>query len=222
MRILDRTLLQDGRLPMAEDGQEDWLGWEEACRREAAIRDMLSRHPKRLNIAVVEAAAADLGISRATLYRLIGRYRQSQTVQALVGPGRGRREGTHILNSEEEALIRKMLDEAYLKPTRPPFQHIVEQIGGACRRKGWPAPTWRTVKARLELIEPRAQALRRKDAEAIQATTPTPGRSTPRAAPWRSCRSTIPRWMSWWSTSRAGSRWGGLGSPLPWMCSRAW
>ena len=33
---------------MAESGEEDLAGWDEACRREAAIRDLLNRYPKRL------------------------------------------------------------------------------------------------------------------------------------------------------------------------------
>jgi hypothetical protein len=35
---------------MAEDGEDDTSGWGEACRREAAIRDLLNRYPKRLRI----------------------------------------------------------------------------------------------------------------------------------------------------------------------------
>ena len=163
---------------MVENGDEDQAGWDEACRREAAIRDLLNRYPKRLSINVVEAVAWELGVSRATLYRLIARYRQTRTVEGLLGPGSGRPEGTRVLDSDEETLIREILEREYLKPTRPPFQRVLEQIGGACRTRGWTAPTWRTVKARLLLIDQRVQAVRRKDAEALRAVTPTPGEYT--------------------------------------------
>ena len=161
--------MQQGWQP--SDGR-DWrrgsAGWDEACRREAAIRDLLNRYPKRLSINVVEAVAWELGVSRATLYRLIARYRQTRTVEGLRGPGSGRPEGHFcnirywadtwiiltsslpcVLDWDEETLIREILEREYLKPTRPPFQRVLEQIGGACRTKGWTAPTWRTVKARL-------------------------------------------------------------------------
>ena len=46
---------------MAEIGDEDQAGWDEACRLEAAIRDLLTRYPKRLRISVVEAVAWELG-----------------------------------------------------------------------------------------------------------------------------------------------------------------
>jgi hypothetical protein len=54
MRISGRTLQQDGRPVMAEDGQEDWSGWDEVCRREAAIHNLLNRYPKRFKIGVVD------------------------------------------------------------------------------------------------------------------------------------------------------------------------
>jgi hypothetical protein len=87
---------------------------------------------------MVEAVAQELGVSRATLYRLIARYRQTRTVEGLRGPGSGRSAGTRVLNSDVETLIREVLETEYLKPTRPPFQRVLEQIGGACRTKGWP------------------------------------------------------------------------------------
>jgi len=104
---------------MAEIGDEDQVGWDEACRREAAIRDLLVRYPKRLRISMVEAVAQELGVSRATLYRLIARYRQIRTVEGLRGPGSGRSAGTRVLNSDVETLIREILETEYLKPTRP-------------------------------------------------------------------------------------------------------
>ncbi len=77
---------------MVEVGDERQAGWHVACRREAAIRDLPNRYPKRLRISVVEDVAWELGVSRATLYRLIARYRQTRTVEGLCGPGSGRRE----------------------------------------------------------------------------------------------------------------------------------
>ena len=107
--------LQQGRQPsMAAIGHKDQAGRDEACRREAVIRDLLNRYPKRLWISVVEAVALELGVGRASLYRLITRYRRTWTVEDLCGPGSGRPEGTRVLNSDEETLIREILDREYL------------------------------------------------------------------------------------------------------------
>ena len=134
---------------MAEEDEEDRPDWAEACRREAAIRDLLKRYPKRLKGRAVDDVAWELGISRATRYRLIARYRMTRTVEGLRGPGRGRRAGARFLSPAKDALIRELIEREYLKPTRPPVRRVHEEIRLACRRHGWSAPTWRTIKARL-------------------------------------------------------------------------
>jgi putative transposase len=53
---------------MDDEGDQDRSGWDEACRREAAIRSLIDRYPTRLNVAAVEDVAWELGVSRATLY----------------------------------------------------------------------------------------------------------------------------------------------------------
>jgi putative transposase len=95
---------------MDEESVEDRAGWDEACRREAAIRNLINRYPKRLMVTAVDDVAWELGVSRATLYRLVARYRASHTVEGLCGPGRGRREGTRFLNPAQETLIREIIE----------------------------------------------------------------------------------------------------------------
>ena len=50
---------------MGED-EEDQRAWDEACRREAAIRDLIKRYPKRLTVGAVDDLAWELGLSRTT------------------------------------------------------------------------------------------------------------------------------------------------------------
>jgi putative transposase len=102
----------------------------------------------------------------------------TRTVEGLCGPGRGRRAGTRFLSEAEESLIRDILEREYLKPTRPPFRRVLEHIVLACRQHGWPAPTWRTVKARLSLIDLRVRAARRGDAKAVRSLDAAPGEYT--------------------------------------------
>lgn len=65
---------------MAEIDEDDQAGWEEACRREAAIRDLLKRYPQRLKTGAMDAVGREVEISRETLYRLIAGYRRTRTV----------------------------------------------------------------------------------------------------------------------------------------------
>ena len=55
---------------MGDGGEEEQRAWEEARCREGLASDLLKRHPKRLTIKAVEAAAWELRLSRATMYRV--------------------------------------------------------------------------------------------------------------------------------------------------------
>src|SRR5271165_7667298 len=69
---------------MGDDGEEEQRAWEEARRLEVLASDLLKRHPKRLTIKAVEAAAWELGLSRATMYRVTDRYRSMRAVSGLL------------------------------------------------------------------------------------------------------------------------------------------
>ena len=153
--------------------------WLEACRREEAIRELLSRsNGERLKMSDVEEVALELGISRATLYRLITIYRQTPTVEALEPRQRGRRKGTLFLDKARHELIRKTIREVYLKPQRPTLTYLVEQVHLRFAEQHWPLPDRRTIKARVDQIEKRLMARKRHDVAAIKATTPVPGQYT--------------------------------------------
>jgi putative transposase len=153
--------------------------WLEACRREEAIRELLNRsNGERLKMSDVEEVASELGISRATLYRLITIYRQTPTVEALEPRQRGRRKGTLFLDKARHELIRETIHEVYLKPQRPTLTYLVEQVHLRFAEQRWPLPDRRTIKARVDQIERRLMARKRRDVAAIKATTPVPGQYT--------------------------------------------
>jgi hypothetical protein len=79
--------------------------WKEACRREEARRDLLSRNPDGLKGRDVADLAWELGLSRATAYRMIRLFRAGGTVTSLIDRTRGRREGFRTLDKEREEII---------------------------------------------------------------------------------------------------------------------
>jgi len=160
---------------MSDDIAEDDPAWIEACRREEAIRNLLLRHPDRLKNREMEDVAWELGLSRATLYRLIARYRAARTVDVLVERPLGRPKGSLHEEPVRDALIQQFLEREYLKPTRPPLRRVVAHIAAACRQQGLPAPTWRTVKARVLRIDERIRASRRGETGLVRAHIATPG-----------------------------------------------
>jgi putative transposase len=151
--------------------------WVEGCRREAAICALLKRHEDehRLSSTDVADVAWELGVSRATLYRLIAAYRARRTAQSVEPRSRGRRRGTFVLDKAREALIAKTIREIYLQPSRPTLTYLVEQVHARFAERGWPLPDRRTVKARVDAIDRRVRALKRRDRQAIKATQAVPG-----------------------------------------------
>jgi len=152
--------------------------WEEACRREDAIRDLLHRHPQGLTAAMVDEVAGQLGMSRASLYRLIRLFRTGGTVTALMPRTAGRPQGLRLLDAKREAVIRQALKDVYLKPTRPPFARLVHEVQTRCLEQDLPPPNWRTVKQRVLEVDLQTRAKRRGDAAVLKATTAMPGSYT--------------------------------------------
>jgi len=149
---------------------------EEGCRREEAIRGLLKRHDdKRLTIGAVAEIAQELGVSRSTMYRLITAYRAKGTVSSVEPRALGRRKDTLVLDAKREKLIASTIHEIYLKPERPTMTYLIEQVRARCAQKGLPHPDRRTIKARVDRIDRRTVALKRKDAKGVKATKTVPG-----------------------------------------------
>ncbi len=84
-------------------GDEE-AGWEEACRREEEIRRLVAEEQSGvIGRAAVGDAAAKLGISVASLYRLIQRFREDRRVSVLLPRKAGRPAGTRYISEGVEA-----------------------------------------------------------------------------------------------------------------------
>jgi len=149
--------------------------WEEACRREEAIREFLRRYPKGLTYAAVDGVASELGVSRMTVYRLIQSFRSAGTVTSLLPRSRGRPQGLRMLDGKREALIRQALNEFFLQRTKPSLARLVHDVQTRCLHDGLPPPNWRTIKKRVLDIDLRTRARRRGEMDVMKETEATPG-----------------------------------------------
>ncbi|MCY0150928.1 helix-turn-helix domain-containing protein [Hoeflea alexandrii] len=183
----------------------DEVIWDEACRRADAIRGFLKRNPEGATAGDVAELAAELGLSRATAYRLIKLFRSGGTVLSLVDRKRGRPEGHRALGEKREEIIRATISAYYMKQTRPTVSQLVRDVRTNCMSAGLKPPHRRTVVARLRDIDLQKRAKRRGEQKIVKATTPVPGGSV-HHAPWKSSRWTIRRPTSSSSTRRPASR----------------
>ena len=144
-----------------EPDPEDAANWEEACRREDAVRKFVLRQDDNRKSPTVKELAQELGLSRATVYRMIGMFRADGTVTSLMGKAPGRRRGYRALDPKRDALIQETIELFYLKPTKPSVARHVHEIRTRCLALGLPPPNWRTVKARITVLDARAKARKR-------------------------------------------------------------
>jgi putative transposase len=158
------------------DGEERLFDDDAKQRAWEAISGLLERHgDKRLSMADVDEVAWQLGVSRSTLYRLIAAYRVKWTVSSVEPRSRGRRKNTFVLDRKREKLISVVIREIYLNPERPTMTYLIEQVRARCARAELPPPDRRTIKARVDRIDRRVAALKRKDSRGVKAAKAVPG-----------------------------------------------
>lgn len=87
----------------------------------------------------------------------------------------GRGKDTLVLDAKREKLIAATIHEIYLKPERPTMTYLIEQVRARCAQKGLPLLDRRTIKARVDRIDRRTVAIRRKDLKGVKATKAVPG-----------------------------------------------
>lgn len=150
--------------------------WDEARRRTAAIRQFLMRDSGQSTAAAVADLASELGLSQASAYRLLKRFRADGTVMSLVETKRGRRTGHRTLDTRREDIIQRAIHKYYLKPTRPSVSQLVRDIQTDCSVAGLKPPHRRTIENRLADLDPRQVAQRRGEQETVKAVTPVPGK----------------------------------------------
>lgn len=170
--ILDpeRTLVpqqqkREFRTSMIERDEKRSKRPEEGRRREEVIRELLMREGERLSQDVIKDLTRDLGVSRATAYRMIKTFRTCGAVTAPMTRPVGRPKGARVLDATRELLIRDAIENFYLQPSRPKFSQLVREISKRCLKERLPAPNWRTIKARVHDIDIQTRTRRRSETE---------------------------------------------------------
>lgn len=166
---------------MAEDGghlSTDDEEWDVAQRRACVVRRLLKSSDPKARSKLMTAAIAELNVSRATLYRLLARFRALEVTSALLPARRGRPPGARSLDERREVIIADVIANFYLKPERPRLSDLIERVGLRCHEEGLAAPAWRTVHARVRSIDAELRARKREDRPALARTQAVPGELT--------------------------------------------
>jgi putative transposase len=149
--------------------------WDEAHRRASAIRQFLRDRPNRQSVSDVLDLAWELGVSKATAYRLLKAFRTAGTVVSLVERKRGRPKGHSVLDNEREQIIRSTVNAFFLTRNRPTVSELVRKVGEKCIAANLSVPHRRTVLARLKDIDLQMRAKRRGESKIAKSTEAVPG-----------------------------------------------
>lgn len=134
--------------------------WEEARRRLAIIQP-LSKKPSRTR-ADVDAAAAELNLRAAQVYRLLGRYAADPRLTTLVArPGGGVR-GRGRISQTLESLIDEAIQKIYLTDQRATITELVIDIRKRCHELGRTPPSRKAITARVR-AKPRKDVVARRE-----------------------------------------------------------
>jgi len=148
--------------------------WRIALSRYAAIQTLLK--PGAQSRESVEQRAKELGVSPATLYRWLQRYRSLDAVSGLIPFQRGWKTGTGRISAAAEALINEVIENFHLTPERPTAQKTVREVQRIADERGMELPSGTAVRARIERI-PEYERMRRRGQKekAKNKFLPTPG-----------------------------------------------
>lgn len=154
--------------------------WRVAQSRYAAIQPLVESGEN--SRAAVVARANELGVSPATLYRWLSRYRGLDAISGLIPLKRGWKHGNGRISAPLEAVIREVIENFYLTPERPTPQKVVREVHRLCEQRNMSRPSATAIRARIEKI-PEYQRLsaRGQREKAKNKYLATPG-STPNSS----------------------------------------
>ena len=181
----------------------------EVERRAAVLRDLLRQSGWKVTAEVADAALAQLGIPRSTLFRAVARFRRTRRASSLLPLKRGTRDGSLLLDPRIERIIEEQIERFWLKKEKPRFSALMERVHDACHVEGLRAPHRKTIKRRVVDLNPLAAA-RRRGQGLWRRRLPQAQANLSRTVPTRYGKSTTRLSILSSSTSNIGAQLGGL------------
>lgn len=120
--------------------------WEQAQRRKEAIDSIDDAQSVSGQVMRV---AAQLGVSRRTVFRLRAVYLQTPQTSALLSLPRGTPPGAHRIDERLDRLISEVINDVYLTKLRAKKEEVVRMVGLRCAALGVKPPSRKPILARL-------------------------------------------------------------------------
>ena len=136
----------------------DTEAWTEARRR----ADVLSRLPDRPGDADVRNAMTTLGISRATVFRWLQRFRKDKRTSTLLPRRRGPNTGMQPLDPSVLVIVERHFGQLYATRRKPTLTRFWREVAADCRTAVLPPPSIRRLGRWLDTHD-QAELMRRRE-----------------------------------------------------------
>ncbi|NMG41441.1 DDE-type integrase/transposase/recombinase [Chelativorans sp. ZYF759] len=152
--------------------------WAQALSR----AEILAKLSDRPDDAELREAMRALGISRATLFRWLKRFRQDERTSALLPRRRGPNAGMQPLDPAVLAVVEQHFEKLYATRRKPTLTRFQREVAADCRAGGLPPPSIRRLGRWLKSRDQADLMQRREGAKKSESVfLPTPGGLTAEA-----------------------------------------
>lgn len=149
--------------------------WEQAELRAKVLAEL----PERLTAGDVAWAMRQLGVSRATVYRLAKQFRENSRTSSLLPGAPGPKPGMKPLDPAVEVIVARHFQEFYATRRKPTKTRFWREVAADCRSQGLVPPSIRRLGRWLELKDQaKLQARREGRDRAERRHLATPGTLT--------------------------------------------
>ena len=146
--------------------------WEAAALREGAVRRLLALPEGARTRKAVAVEAKRLGLSIATMFRLVAAWRSEPVRSTLLPARRGPKRGSLRTPPDKRGIICAAIERFYARREAPRLSDLNDEIAARCVEAGLKPPSRATVNRHLALFDQRrlVRARRGRVAEAEEFT----------------------------------------------------
>ncbi|MBG21718.1 MAG: plasmid replication initiator-like protein [Rhizobiales bacterium] len=157
------------------DNSEANEDWEKAEFRAKVLAEL----PEQLTQGDVDWAVRQLGVSRATLFRLARQFREDTRTSALMPNTSGPKRGMKPMDPDVEAIVSHHFREFYATRRKPTKTRFWREVAADCQAKGLTPPSIRRLNRWLDLKDQAKLMARREGKDkAERRHLATPGSLT--------------------------------------------
>lgn len=101
----------------------------------------------------IQDVAQKLKLSRASVYRLLARFRDSREATSLLPVKSGKKNGSKELSVDQEKIIDELINKFYLSRQRPSVAALHRTIALECFQAKIEAPSYKAVRTRIKSLD---------------------------------------------------------------------